>query len=192
MLVYDIEICKAILGKGDQPIEGVEYCEGWGDHEGMGVSCVCCYDYADDRYRVFMEDNMSDFALLVAGHEVIVGFNNIGFDNKVLAYAWPSLIHHERNLEWLNEKSYDILAEIRAAGGGWCKLDGIIKANGLAKGKTGNGAMAPVWYQAGRIGKLCDYCLADVWLTKKLLDLIIYGQPLISSRTGQVINIRKP
>ena len=190
MLVYDIEIKKAILGKNDSPIEGVEYCEGWNDHVGMGVSCVCCYDYVDDRYRVFCEDNMSDFALLIAGHDVIVGFNNIGFDNKVLACQCTEF--SEQSLKYLNERSYDILAEIRNAGGGWCGLDAMVKANSLATGKTGNGAMAPVWYQAGRIGKLVDYCTADVWLTKKLLDKIIQGEPLISSKTGQVINVRKP
>lgn len=190
MLVYDLEIKKAILGKNDQPVEGVEYCEGWKDSVGMGVSCVCCYDYITDRYRVFMEDNMPDFALLVDSREVIIGYNNIGFDNKVLAHMGtdPS----EQSLEYLNKKSYDILAEIRAAGGGWCGLDAMVKANGLGAGKTGNGAMAPVWYQAGRIGKLVDYCMADVWLTKKLLDKIIKGETLISSKTGQVINIRKP
>jgi hypothetical protein len=193
MLIYDIEIKKAILGKGEKPVEGVEYCEGWGDHEGMGVSCVCCYDYTADRYRVFCEDNMQDFALLVDSHDTIVGFNNINFDNKVLAHASSD---PEENLMYLLTKSYDILAEIRLAGGGWCGLDAMVKANGLANGlafgKTGNGAMAPVWYQAGRIGKLVDYCMADVWLTKKLLDMIISGETLYSSKTGKTLNIAKP
>ncbi|MBE9570096.1 MAG: hypothetical protein IMF11_05690 [Proteobacteria bacterium] len=193
MLVYDIEIKKAILGKDEQPLGGVEYCEGWGDHVGMGVSCVCCYDYADDRYRVFCEDNMHDFVLLIDNREVIVGFNNINFDNKVLAcHGGTDPLEQKTVLEYLNKRSYDILAEIRAAGGGWCGLDAMVKANNLATGKTGNGALAPVWYQAGRIGKLIDYCMADVWLTKKLLDKIIQGDTLTSSKTGQVINIRKP
>jgi len=190
VIIYDIEIKRCILGKNEKPVEGVEYCEGWGDHANMGVSCVCCYDYVEDRYRTFMEDNMEDFGLLVAGREIIVGFNNINFDNKVLAHEGAD--PYEQNLEYLNKKSYDILAEIRSAGGGWCSLDAMVRANGLAAGKTGNGAMAPVWYQEGRIGKLADYCTADVWLSKKLLDKIIQGETLISSKTGQVINVRKP
>jgi len=205
MLVYDIEICKAILGKNNRPMTGVEYCEGWHDHKRMGVSCVCCYDYIENRYRTFMEDNMEDFVLLVESRRTLVGFNNIGFDNKVIAYAVPKGNDDPKKLpgwtmptdpvnveKYLNKKSYDILAEIRNAGGGWCSLDAMVKANNLATGKTGNGALAPVWYQQGRIGKLVDYCLADVWLTKKLLDKIIQGEPLISSKTGQVINIKKP
>jgi len=190
MVIYDIEIKKAILSKNETKIEGVEYCKGWNDHANMDVSCLVCYDYIENRYRTFMEDNMSDFALLIAGREVIVGFNNIGFDNKVLAHEGAD--PYEQNLEYLNKKSYDILTEIRNAGGGWCSLDAMVKTNNLAMGKTGNGALAPVWYQQGRIGKLVDYCLADVWLTKKLLDKIIQGEPLISSKTGRIINIRKP
>lgn len=190
MIIYDIEIKKKILNKGEKPINGIEYCGGWHDHEGMGISCICCYDYMEDRYRTFMEDNMQDFALLVKSRDTIIGFNNIGFDNKILAHQGQE--PPEQVLKYLNERSYDILAEILNAGGGWCGLDAMVKANGLGVGKTGNGAMAPVWYQVGRIGKLVDYCMADVWLTKKLLDLIIKGEPLISSKTGQVINVRKP
>jgi len=190
MIIYDIEIKRCILGKNEKPVEGVEYCEGWGDHEGMGISCVCCYDYVEDRYRTFMEDNMQDFGLLVNSCEIIVGFNNINFDNKVLAH-WGA-DPRDQNLEYLNKKSYDILVEIRSAGGGWCSLDAMVKTNKLAAGKTGNGAMAPVWYQEGRIGKLVDYCTEDCRLTKLLLDKIIQDEPLISSKTGQVINIKKP
>lgn len=194
MLIYDIEIKKAILGKGEKPIEGIEYCTGWNDHEAMGVSTVCCYDYEEDRYRVFCEDNLREFALLVERHDTIVGFNNIGFDNKVLAYVIPrgENIEPINVKECLDQKSYDIFAKIRDAGGGWCSLDGMIKANFLTEGKTGNGAMAPVWYQSGQWGKLVDYCLADVWLTKKLLDIIISGQKIISPKTGMYLKIEKP
>ena len=190
MLIYDIEIKRCILSKNEKPMVSNIVRDGWENHGGMGVSCVCCYDYLDDRYRVFLEDNMADFALLVAGRKIIVGFNNLGFDNKVLAHEGVG--PYEQDLEYLNKKSYDIFEEIRSADGGWCSLDAMVKTNNLATGKTGNGALAPVWYQEGRIGKLVDYCMADVWLTKKLFDKILRGEALISSKTGQVINIRKP
>jgi len=205
MIVYDIEIKKAILGKNEKPRDGIDYCEGWYDYKGMGISCICCYDYVENRYRTFMEDNMRDFILLLESRKTFVGFNNIRFDNKVIAHAvgnenidpkklseWAMPTDSVNAKRYLNKKSYDILAEILNAGGGWCSLDAMIKENNLAAGKTGNGALAPIWYQEGRIGKLVDYCMADVWLTKKLLDKIIQGEALISSKTGQRINIRKP
>jgi hypothetical protein len=193
MLIYDVEIKKAILGKHDDPVEGIEYCEGWGDHLGMGVSTVCCYDYSDGRYRVFCEDNLEEFWHLIDDHDVIAGFNNIKFDNKVLAHA----VSHpdmpaEKILEHFNSKSYDIFAEIRKASGMMCGLDATVKANGLGTGKTGNGAMAPVWYQTGQWGVLIDYCIADVWLTKNVLDLIILQGKLINPRNGKEMSIKKP
>ena len=202
MLVYDIEIKKAILGRGEEPQEGVEYCEGWSDHEAMGVSTVCCYDYKEDRYRVFCEDNMGEFLALTYARDILVSFNGVGFDNKVLAHALPAPAEPLKwlnatpclaePLKWLNEKSYDIFAEIRDVSGIWCGLDATIKANGLGAGKTGNGALAPVWYQTGEWGRLIDYCLMDTKLTKQLFDVILAGNPITNPKTGQPMILRKP
>jgi hypothetical protein len=134
MLVYDVEIKKAILGRGEKPTEGVEYCDGWNDHANMGVSTVCCYDYEEDRYRVFCSDNLEEFSALVDAHDIIVSFNGLNFDNKVLAYAIPGLVEP---LKWLNKKSYDIFAEIRDVSGKWCGLDAIIKARQVRQWSPG-------------------------------------------------------
>ena len=205
MLVCDVEIASAILGRGEKRREGIKYCQGWKDFVGMGVSTVCCYDYGQDRYRVFCADNMDEFCELMVSHDVIVGFNNISFDNNVLAHVMsgcmttpPEIIKKD-----LDDKSYDILVEIWKGAGlspefrypshlGY-SLDAIVKVNGLATGKTGSGALAPVWYQTGQYGRLIDYCLADVWLTKKLLDKIIAKGKLVSpkkikGRDGQLVN----
>ena len=193
MILYDVEIKKAILGKNEDPMEEVEYCEGWGDHEGMGVSCVCCYDYDVERFRVFCDDNISEFRGLLDHHDVLVGYNNIRFDNPVLTHALTSDEESvAKLLEYLNSKSYDIFAEIRKVTGRMIGLDAMVKANGLATGKTGNGALAPVWYQTGQFGRLIDYCLADVWLTKKLLDKIILDGLLISPKDGSNLVINSP
>ena len=193
MLIYDIEIKKAILGKNETEKPGIEYCEGWGDHVGMGVSTVCCYDYDAERSRVFCDDNMDEFRILTDQHDILVGYNNIKFDNAVLAYVLsspdtnPVLMKNHLDL-----KSYDILAEIRKAAGCMIGLDAMVKVNGLAIGKTGNGALAPVWYQAGQWGRLVDYCLADVELTKMLLDKIMFNGILINPRGGADLVVESP
>jgi len=213
MLIYDVEISSAILGRGERKQEGIKYCQGWKDFVGMGVSTVCCYDYIEDRYRVFCEDNMEEFIKLVKSHDMIVGFNNISFDNNVLAYVLSSPDTNPVLMkDYMDNKSYDILVEIWVAAGlsrefhypshiGY-SLDAMVKANNLATGKTGNGALAPVWYQEGQYGRLIDYCLADVWLTKKLLDKIILDGKLVSPKKGKastlsgfrkvILDIKKP
>ena len=220
MLVYDIEIKNAIQGRGEKKIGGITYCDGWDDHKNMGISTVCVYDYDQDRYRAFGDDNIEEFGELICNHDIIVGFNNIKFDNAVIA-AEAAKAEGMLGIdppaqgpdgftasikEMLDEKSYDILVEIWVGAGlgrefkypgsiGY-SLDAMVKENGTSSlpniGKTGNGAMAPILYQRGEIFNVVDYCLADVWLTKKLLDLIIVDGKLISPRNGKILDIKKP
>jgi len=198
MLIYDIEIAKAIQGKNEQIIAGVEYCGGWNDHANMGISCICAYDYKEDRYRVFMEENLIAFSILAKTRHTLIGFNNIGFDNKVISANGRFLPDTFPDL-----KSYDILREIWIGAGlgptfeypshtGY-GLDAVIRANfpGCI-GKTGHGASAPVLFQDKCYGDLIDYCLTDVWLTKKLMDLILDKGEIICPKTGDTLRIRKP
>lgn len=185
MLIYDIEIIKAIPPKKEsERIPGIEYCSGWDDHKNMGVACIGAYDYHTDKYRMFYKDNFDEFYFLCGKRWPLVGFNNIAFDNRVL---------DENNL--LNpvpdQVFYDILVETWAAIGikppysaethSGYGLNALCEAN-FGHVKTGNGAMAPIWFQQGKIGLLTDYCLNDVFLTKQLMDKIL--------KTGFLINPR--
>jgi hypothetical protein len=198
ILIYDIEIKKAILGKNENPIPGIEYCDGWHDHENMGISCIGAYDYYTERYRVFMDDNKDEFAEAVDAADVIVGFNNMAFDNSVINATWP---FSEPGI-YLKEKSYDLLVSIWEAAGLGPKfeyprhigfgLDACCAANFGAR-KTGNGALAPVHYQRGEIGKVIDYCLNDVALTKRLLDLVIHSGQILDPRDpSAILNVKGP
>ena len=196
-IVYDIEIEKAILGRDEERLEGIEYCGGWKDHANMGISVIGAYDYVTERYRVFLKDNFADFIALLEEREFIVGFNNIGFDNVVLEATG---LRVGRDIDaW----SYDILAELwRAAGydptvfvwqthGGF-GLDATAEIN-LNRKKTGHGALAPVQWQRGEIGAVVDYCLEDVHLTKDLFDQIItHGILLSPKEPNAVLRLRQP
>lgn len=193
MLIYDIEIKKAILGKNEDPVPGIEYCEGWADYKGMGISCICAYDYTLEQYRVFCEDNISGFQTLIEAHDFIIGFNNESFDNRVCAAS--DIIIPEA-------KSYDILKQIWLAAGlspvykkethSGYNLDAVIKANLPNIAKTGNGANAPIDWQQGRIGTVIDYCMNDVWITKKIMDLVLMNGEIIDPKTQNIIQIQKP
>ncbi len=175
MLIYDIEIKNAVPNANENRLKGITYCDGWHDHANMGVACIGAYDYHEDRYRMFFEDNFDEFADLCRARWPLVGFNNIAFDNAVLD-ANGLLIDAP------DDVFYDILVEVWAACGlkppynhethrGY-GLDALCAAN-FGIRKTGNGALAPIWFQQGKMGLLTDYCLNDVRLTKKLLDKIL-------------------
>lgn len=182
MIIYDIEIKKAIVDKRNPRIEGIEYCEGWHDHANMGISTVCAYDYATSQSRVFCEDNLEDFTSLINRAQCAISFNGIAFDNAVLTHS---------NIHIPPEKCYDLLVELWVSAGlSRCfvypthvgfGLDKTAQIN-LGANKSGNGAQAPVDWQRGKVGKAIDYCLRDVWLTKGLVDLVMQRGYLLDPR----------
>ncbi len=175
ILLYDAEIKRPPPQKTDEREPDIEYADGWTDYGGMDLTVITAYSYLDHFPRIFLKDNMLDFLKLVAGHEIIAGFNNIAFDNP--------LVNFLLGCDITEEMSYDILVEIRAAADSskWAKgynLDNTASVN-LGVGKSGEGAMAPVLWQRGQHGHVIDYGLRDTWLTKGILDMILEGTPLL-------------
>lgn len=200
-LVYDLEIIKAVPEKGGvKPLEaeGIQYCDGWHDHQNMGISVIGAYDSKDDRYRVFCADNFKEFFELADARDVLVSFNGIGFDNKVLLAAG---VFRQIDIE-ADFVFYDILAELWNANGlrreftypthiGF-GLDAVAMAN-FGQKKSGNGALAPVEWQQGKIGSVIDYCLNDVKLTKRLFDRILETGGLRDPREpGRFMEMKRP
>lgn len=196
MLIYDVEIKRAIQGK-EARIPGIEYCQGWDDFEGMGIAVVCAYDDDEDTFRVFCEDNLHDFQSLVHHHidmdEKIVGFNSLRFDNRLV---------RAHGIDLPDDESWDLLVEIwKAAGLGpdfnlkthvGFGLDAMVSENFPEYGKAMNGALAPVLWQRGEIGSVIDYCMSDVWLTKMLVRMIQGQGFLLSPKDGSQLQIEPP
>jgi hypothetical protein len=181
IVVYDLEIKK--------PIE--ECSNGWASHDEMGISVGCAFDYREMRYKIFMDDNMQ---LLVDRLNelgtIVVAFNHISFDNKLLRASRYNL---KQDTELSN---YDMLIESREAAGtkgmikGF-KLDDHLRALHLPM-KTANGALAPKMYQEGKIGELTDYCLNDVTQEKTLFEYIVKNQRLACEYKPDGFEVRLP
>lgn len=185
MLIYDIEIRNAIPDDGERDA-AVVYCEGWQDYRGMGIAVIGCWDYAADRPRIFCSDNLQEFGKLISQHDCVVGFNNHRFDDQILAAHGCALPP---------SKSYDLLQEVWRGLGGRSSgygLEALSYAN-FRLTKAADGALAPVRWQRGEIGSVVDYCLHDIYLTKRLLDRVIRRGNLIDPRnTERRIPIRRP
>ncbi len=192
MIVIDVEIKKAIQGRNEERVPGIEYCDGWRDFANMGIACVCTYDTRSHLSRVFLEDELEEFSGYV-GPWITSGFNTVGFDLKLLRThgAWPTAGESPH---------FDILREIWCAldldpdrfvpqtHGGW-SLDAVAGAT-INATKSGNGALAPVWWQQGKRGRVIDYCLRDVWLEGQLLMHIIEHGWVTNGR--QRVEVRVP
>ena len=189
IIIYDCEIIKAIPKKNEEKILNIEYCQGWDDHKNMGVSVMCAYDYLYDSYHVYCEDNKEEFAKILAERKPLcAGFNNIKFDNALLSSSdWPFPSDSD---------CYDLLREIWIAAGFGVEfnfethtgygLDIMCKTN-FGTEKNGNGAMAPVLWQQGRIGEVINYCLNDIKLTKQLFDEVLAGNALKNPKGGDLV-----
>lgn len=203
VLVYDLEIKRCIPDRGQVHSGNIEYCTGWKDYTGMGISVACAsldgimYTFVDDELcrpeyaNMRIDGNLVDFGHLLAKAGYVVGFNNHSFDNNLMA------AHH---LPVAREKSYDIYVEVIDAAGlsnapysyrkGY-KLDDIARANEI-EGKTGSGGvMAPVLYQTGRMQELHAYCQHDVQMTVQVLERIMAGT-LICPRSRNPLMVKTP
>lgn len=194
MIIIDCEIKRAIPPrKGEPPLpDGIETCEGWRDFAGMGVSVVCTYDIATHLSRCFLEEDFAELVTYLDGKPT-AGFNTRRFD-------LPLLGHHGVTCQNPSDH-YDMLEMIWVAlglnpnkfyfktHGGW-SLDSVCQAT-LGIAKTGHGALAPVWWQQGKRGKVIDYCLNDVWMEGQLLMHILRGQP-VRNQAGHVVRVEPP
>lgn len=187
IFIYDCEIRHGVATEDNPRQAGFRYADGWTDYAGMGIAVICGYDVTEARYRVIMEDNLTELQAIIASGRTLLGFNNWRFDDRLC---------RANAIEIPDGCTKDLAATIwRAAGipnGEHPKdlgLDAICRANGLP-GKTGNGADAPQDFQRGRLGRVVDYCLGDVRSTLQLYCYIKTCGGVTDPRNGEWLTVR--
>jgi hypothetical protein len=181
MIIYDVEILRAIPDRRGERQPDIEYCAGFDDFHNMGIACLCGYNYADDSYFVFGKNELGEFEKLVKQTDCVVGYNIFKFDNNLL------------NAEGVNiprDLCYDLFHEIYLKTKRFIGLNAMSEANG-GKQKTENGALAPIMWQKGEYTRVINYCLNDVRMTKRLVDKVI-RQGWLYCPSKEIIRLRKP
>ena len=199
ILIYDCEIIKAVPidYKNEAPIEGIEYCKGWDDHENMGISVIGTYSNWTKEQIAFVNNSampqlcyervgtirpINEFQQLLDECDVLVGFNNQHFDDNLIkanGFTIPDRV-----------VNYDILVEMwRAVGiqppfvfpthAGY-SLKQTCEANGLPP-KTGDGGNAALMWQRGKYQEVIDYCLNDIKITTELFRAIVKNDGWINN-----------
>jgi hypothetical protein len=187
-LIYDAEILKMIPPKQESDrVAFLDYCNGWHDHKGMGISCVGFGNAEMEwAWQLGDEAELADY-FCNDGSRPIVGFNSRSFDDRLMAAHGVGV-----------RTDYDLLEEVRIAAGfsaHWgsvpkgfsYKLDAIARANGMAK--TGSGELAPKLWQEGKRQEVVDYCLMDIKITRQMLLLGLAGE-LVDPNTGEMLQLR--
>lgn len=154
---------------------------GWGNAERMRVSLAVIYDSILDGYMTFMETEAAELVDHLLQADVVVGFNNKRFDNRVLS------AYTEKNVEDI--KSLDLLEEVTNHLGYRLSLDRIAEAT-LERKKSADGLQALKWFKENKIKELQHYCQKDVELTR---ELFLFGLEqehfLFTNKAGKTVRL---
>ena len=159
----------------------------WEQHDKMGVSVGCAFDYMTGEYSVYLDDNLCALWTRLANADLVVGFNITKFDVPVLYGAVLSdsiacgggadeADYHLKTKAKILSRVYDIYDQSKVGAGAGTydkgyKCDEHLRALwGAEAGKTGDGANAPILFKEGKMGDLISYCLADVHRERRLFE----------------------
>jgi len=199
---FDLEIVKAILGKNETLVPGVQYCGGWGDHAGMGVSVLVAQNVVNSEMRVFIGDwgppiigpditnsgyyHIGDFQRLINDADLLIGHNSRGFDAKVLA-AKGIILPPEKHLDFYHEVKTATRNQFPRGYG----LEALSeRCNGPKK--SGDGALAPILWQQGRKQEVIDYCKNDIVMTTAIARFYNLNGGMVPGVTGELLRLRSP
>lgn len=147
----------------------------------LDISLVGLYDYEDGKYHSFLQEEFSLMWPFFEKADMLISFNGDHFDIPLLNKYYEGDLTKFRSL--------DILREIRQSFGRRMKLDQLAEGT-LGVNKSGNGLEAIAWWKNGEIGKIREYCLKDVKITKDLYEFAIKNNKLFFKEGPFVKEIR--
>tara|TARA_Y100000589_G_scaffold320200_1_gene349826 strand:- start:526 stop:1062 length:537 start_codon:yes stop_codon:yes gene_type:complete len=137
---------------------------GWNHIDLMGMSIGVTFSTKRGDYRVYGEPEIDELIEEIQKADLVVGFNQIRFDYKVLeGYSV---------FDFTQVPSLDMLVDLNEKLGHRLKLDSIAQAT-FGCEKTAEGLQAIEWYRQGKLLEIAEYCLYDVKITKMVHE---YGR----------------
>jgi len=127
----------------------------------LKVSVVGIYDSYDDKYHSFEEKELAQLEARLKLADLIIGFNIVDFDMRVLS---PYLLTDVKKFRIL-----DLMVEFHKVRGHRVSLQSLAQAT-LNDSKSGSGWDALQLFKDGRWEDLKKYCLDDVRITKAIFD----------------------
>ncbi len=147
----------------------------------LRVSVLVAYDYSDDQYKIFREHELNKLWPLFESADLIIGFNQKSFDNKVLGGYYRGDLSIFPHL--------DLLEEFYKIAGFRVRLDALGEATVGAK-KSGSGLKALEWFKQGNFKNLEEYCRQDVALTKNLYEYALANRSLKYKELNEIKKIQ--
>ncbi len=130
---------------------------GWDKIRDMGMSIGVTYSTARGGYRIYGEKDVDELLTELQRADLVVGFNNLGFDYEVL--------HGYTILDLRQLPTLDMLVEVKKSLAHRLSLDSIAHAT-MGVEKTAEGLQAIRWFKEGKLAEIAEYCCYDVKITK--------------------------
>ncbi len=137
---------------------------GWHRAEKMGVSCAVLYDSGTDIFKDYRQEDLPSLCRDLGQMDLIVGFNLVRFDYRVLSGL--------SDFDFGALPTLDILLKVHERLGYRLSLDHLARHT-LGCRKSADGIMALKWWAEGKMDKIIDYCRQDVRVTR---DLYRFGK----------------
>jgi DEAD/DEAH box helicase domain-containing protein len=112
-----------------------------------------------DEFEVFREDEAEELADRLYSAKLVIGYNVIDFDYRVLKPYTP--------LDFAEVDTLDMMKSIEEVLNQRIRLDDVASAT-VDASKSADGLQAVRWYKEGKIDQIADYCREDVRITSKV------------------------
>jgi DEAD/DEAH box helicase domain-containing protein len=157
---------------------------GWHNAHLMRVSLAVTWDSAAHRFETWREGDVHRLLARLAQADLVVGFNVLGFDYRVLRGYTDD--------DPADLPTFDVLDAIRERIGFRLPLGHLAEEN-LGAGKSADGLQALAWWRDGRVEELEAYCRQDVALLRDLFERALdAGHLLFRTRDGERVRIPTP
>lgn len=156
---------------------------GWNRADRMGVSVAVVYDSRTDSFTDYPQEAIPQMAAHLASAPLVVGFNLLRFDYKVLT-------PHAPGFSFATLPTLDLLVKVHEQLSYRISLDNLATAT-LGAQKSADGLLALQWWKEGRVAEIAAYCRQDVALTR---DLFLFGREngylLFTNKAKQKVRVR--
>ena len=153
---------------------------GWDHIRDMKMSIGVTYSTARGGYMVYGEKQVDDLITELLRADLVVGFNNLRFDNEVL--------HGYTVMDLSQAPTLDMLVDLHKTLQHRLSLDSVATAS-LGVEKTAEGLQAVEWAKQGKLMEIAEYCCFDVKITKMVHEFgVAHKQVFYSNRFGNKLS----
>ena len=154
---------------------------GWDNKREMGMSLGVTYSTARGGYEIYDESRVDDLIRELQRADLVVGFNQVGFDYEVL--------HAYTVFDLTQLPSLDLLVVLTETLKHRLKLDSTAEAT-FGVSKTAEGLQAIEWFREGKMLEIAKYCCFDVKLTRMVYEFgAANGQIFYKNRFGTRLSV---